>query len=77
MDVEELEALREAVASRPDELLRQDPQDPHEPVAIDGFQVANGSLLQLDGFDSRTQQPKYKPVLSGRALQHAPTSRTL
>ena len=66
MDVDELRALGEALASRPDELRRQDPR---EPVTVDGFQVVTGSLQQLDGFDPRTQQPKYKTVLSGRALQ--------
>jgi hypothetical protein len=66
MNVEELEALREALVSRPEELRRQYPQ---EPIAVDGFQVLNGSLQQFAGFDQSTQQPKYKTALSGRALQ--------
>ncbi len=65
MNIDELEALREALESQPSELRNPDPR---EPITVDGFQVSNGSLLQFDGYDG-TKNPKYKTVLSRRSLE--------
>ena len=61
MDLDELKAL-----TRPDEL---DQSDPREPVEVDGFKVADGSLLESQGVDPRNGEPRHKTALKGRSLQ--------